>query len=213
MLSVKTFCCNPFQVNMYLIYDEQGHAVIVDPSCYDTSDYNALTLFVKQNNLTIQAQWLTHAHIDHICGSSWILDTFNAPLIMHPKSDFFLKAAPDYASMFGFNTDGFAEASENFNEQNTFIGQEKVQVLETPGHAAGSVCFYSLSGKFVITGDVLFHQSIGRTDLPTGNYQTLISSIETKLLTLPDETIVYPGHGMPSTIKNERNHNPFLIRH
>lgn len=210
MLSIKTFCFNPFQVNQYLIYDELGHAVIIDAACYEEHEKKELKQFIDQHKLTIEAIWLSHSHIDHIVGTAWMKKTFNAPLIMHQDGEFFMQAAPEYARMFGFNILEFAKVSSYFSDETLFIGNDAIHILNTPGHANGSVCFYAPSALFVVTGDVLFHNSIGRTDLPTGDYNTLINNIETKLLTLPDKTIVYPGHGGHTTIGNEKINNPFL---
>jgi len=196
---------------MYLIHDEQNNAILLDPACYHTHEKNLLSEYITQHQLTLQAQWLTHSHVDHILGSSWVEQTFNVPLYAHPKTDFFLQASQEYANMFGFTLKSTATITHTVEDgEMVFLGNYAFQVITAFGHADGSVCYYQKEQGILFTGDVLFNDSIGRSDLPTGNHRMLINNIKEKLLILPDDTIVYPGHGPTTTIGKEKRENYFL---
>jgi len=211
MINLKKFAFNPFQVNTYVLSDETGECVIIDPGMQGDSEETEITEYIKNNNLKPVMLLLTHAHIDHIVGNSFIADTFDLKLTAHEDCVPFLINAREYASTFGLTMDKVKDIDNYINEdKDVEFGNSSLKVLFTPGHANGSLCYYSEKDKFVITGDVLFNQSIGRTDLKTGNYDLLQDSIWEKLFTLPDETVVYPGHGPETGIGFEKVNNPFV---
>lgn len=211
MITVKSFIFNPFQVNTYLLFDETKEAVIIDPGCLEDYEKKEISDFITSQKLKPVRLLNTHPHIDHIAGNKFIAETYGLILEVHKDSIALLRSAKGFAVAFGFAQ---VEALEpgNFLSEGDIItfGNSELKILYTPGHADGSVCFYSEKNKFVIVGDVLFNEGIGRTDFPTGNYDVLIKNINTKLFTLPDDTEVYPGHGHSTTIGYEKENNPFL---
>jgi len=211
MLQIKIFPFNPFQVNTYLLYDETGECAIIDASCYTDPEKQTLKNFIEDQNLKPSMLLTTHGHIDHILGNNFVYETWNLKPIVHKDGLGFLEEAVDYAQTFGFVVDKPVMPDQYLEDgQTVTFGNQQLKVLSTPGHAAGSVCFYHEIEKFVIVGDVLFQNSIGRTDLPTGNYEMLRQSIFSKLFTLPDDVKVYCGHGPATTIGDEKQNNPFL---
>lgn len=211
MIQIKRFTFNPFQVNTYVLFDETGECVIVDPGMDNDNEKNKLVDFIAKNNLKPVMLLNTHAHIDHILSNDFIAHKYNLKLYAHIDSDSFLAEAKAHAQVFGMQIDDVKKIDENLVEgQIIEFGNSKLKVFETPGHANGSVCFYTEEGKFVVTGDVLFLESIGRTDLKTGDYDVLQKSIWEKLFTLPEETTAYPGHGPETKIGHEKLHNPFV---
>ncbi len=210
-MQIKKFVFNPFQVNTYLLFDETGQCAIIDPACSSPSEQQTLTSFIQQHKLTPVLLLLTHTHIDHILGVAWAKQTFGLEVSAHPDSEVYLRNAPDQAELFGLKLSGTFSPGLMLNEtEDVFFGNSRMKVLHTPGHALGSVCFYHEPTESLFAGDVLFHQSIGRTDLPGGNYDVLKSNIWLKLFVLPDSTVVYPGHGPETTIGTEKVTNPFV---
>ncbi len=211
MITLKRFAFNPFQVNTYILSDESGECVIIDAGMQDNQEENTIVDYMESNGLKPVMLLLTHAHIDHILGNSFVSDRYKLSLSAHKDCVPFLENAIAYASTFGLSLDQVKEIDEYIDESEPVLfGNSELKVLHTPGHANGSVCFYSANDNFVISGDVLFNQSIGRTDLPTGDYDVLKKSIWEKLFTLPDETVTYPGHGPETTIGSEKVSNPFV---
>lgn len=211
MIQAAVFVFNFIQVNTYVLYTPSGDCVIIDPGCYATEEVVKLEQFIENNKLKPYAIVLTHPHIDHVVGVQAIKTKYGIPVMAHLKSPEILNQTEQYAANFGFaNVKNFLPDTYLNDGDEIYFGGSSLKVLYTPGHAEGSICLYAKDGGFVVTGDVLFQQSIGRTDLPTGNYQLLIESITNKLLNLPDETVVYAGHGGNSTIGDERRMNPFL---
>jgi hydroxyacylglutathione hydrolase len=210
MLSVKFFEFNPFQENTYVLYDETGEAVIIDPGCYEAHERIELDEFIQENNLKVIYLLNTHCHIDHVLGNDYVKSKYKVPFLIYPAELPVLKAVKSYASNYGFPQyhevlpDSFLSEEEKVKFGNTTLS-----VLFLPGHAPGHVGFYHSEQGILIGGDVLFQNSIGRTDLPGGNFETLIESIHKKLFTLPDDVVVYPGHGDPTTIEDEKTSNPF----
>ena len=211
MINIKKFTFNAFQVNTYVLYDDTGECAIVDASCYEKNEKKELAAFIEENNLNPVAQLLTHCHIDHMLGSRFISKTYKLKPLTHKDSLPFLENSKDYGKVFGFDVDK-PVMPEIFLDDGDIVefGKQELKVIYTPGHAAGSLCFYNEANKFVLVGDVLFQNSVGRTDLPTGDHDQLIKSILQKLLVLPDDTTVYPGHGPSTSIREERSGNPFL---
>ena len=211
MITVKKFVFNPFQVNTYVLSDEAKACVIIDPGMQGQEEEEELTDQIEANSLKPVMLLNTHAHIDHITGNHFVAERYGIPLIAHEHCVGFLTHALEYAESFGLKMDK-AKAIDRFVDEGDEIrfGHSVLKVLYTPGHAAGSLCFYAEKDDFVVTGDVLFNQSIGRTDLRTGNYDQLQQSIWEKLFTLPDKTVVWPGHGPETIIGFEKLHNPFV---
>ncbi|MFZ5940056.1 MAG: MBL fold metallo-hydrolase [Bacteroidota bacterium] len=211
MEQVKTLVFNPFQVNTYIIYDENGKCVIIDPAFSSASEEETFETFLSRNRLSPVAQLNTHCHVDHLPGVTYLREQHHLPFHAHPGELDNIRNAPLMGQLFGFTnaTPDRIDRPLHDGELISF-GSIELQVLHVPGHSEGSLAFYSAAGGFVITGDALFQGSIGRTDLPGGDYDTLIASIRTRLLTLPAATRVYPGHGPYSSIGQENSTNPFL---
>lgn len=196
-----------FQENCYLVFDP-GHpdTIVVDPG-EETDRFLAEAAGRKRS---ITAIWLTHAHIDHICGVGAIREATGAPILIHPADLPYYRQLPQQAHLFGFQADPPPEPDLLLGDRDRLqIGNLDVEVRHAPGHTPGHVCF--VAPGVVLAGDVLFAGSIGRTDLPGGHHPTLLASIRRELLSLPDETVVYPGHGPVTTIGDERRTNPFLV--
>ena len=211
MISIKQFAFNAYQVNTYILFDQTGECVIIDPGMNSSHEQSEFDDFIASNNLKPVKVLNTHAHIDHITANEYVANKYGIKLFAHEHSAHFLHQAPAYATAFGLQMEGVKEIDSFVGEGDIIeFGNSKLNVLDTPGHADGSICFYSEEDKFVITGDVLFRESIGRTDLKTGNYDLLQKSIWEKLFTLPDETTAYPGHGPETQIGFEKLHNPFV---
>ncbi len=211
MLQIKILPFNPFQVNCYVLYDQTGECVIIDAACYGHQEQAILKGFIQEQNLKPVLLVNTHCHIDHILGNNFVAENWSLKPLIHKDGMEFLTNAVEYGQTFGFEIDKPVMPEEFLSEgQILRFGNQELQVLETPGHAAGSVCLYHQEEKFVIAGDVLFYNSIGRTDLPTGNFETLVKSIQSKLFILPEETKVYCGHGPSTSIGEEKRSNPFL---
>jgi len=211
MISIQKFVFNSFMVNTYLLYDESGECIIVDPACYEEREKQELKNFLSINKLTLVRNVNTHCHIDHILGNGFIAETFSIFPEYHKSSVPFFYIAKEIAGSFGYNMNHIPEPKGFLDESETItFGKSELKVFYTPGHAEGSVCFYNKLQGFVITGDVMFRDTIGRTDLPSGDFNLLMKSIREKLFTLPDETVVYPGHGPETSIGYEKVNNPFI---
>ncbi len=212
MLSIKKFTFNPFQENTYIIYDETKECIIIDPGCYDKSEKLALSNFITEQSLKPVYLLNTHCHLDHVLGNRYVFEQYQLKPRIHEKEEMLLNAAQEYGKMYGIFMEGSPEPIIDL-EANTEIkfGTTTLKILFTPGHSPGSVCFYSVADAQIIAGDVLFKQSIGRTDLPGGSMEQLIESIRTQLLELDDNTEIHPGHGDKTSIGFERNNNPFIL--
>lgn len=211
MLHIKRFTFNPFQENTYLIINEKKDCWIVDPGMYDVAEYQQLIEYISQHQLKPQAIINTHAHIDHIFGVQRLKKEFSISFSIHEKDLPVLQNAVGSAMMFGLDFNQTPSVDSFLKETTSyFLGDDEVEIRFTPGHSPGSVVFYYAPGNWAIAGDVLFQGSIGRTDLPGGNFEVLIQSIRQQLFTLPENTTVYPGHGPATTIAQEQAYNPFL---
>jgi glyoxylase-like metal-dependent hydrolase (beta-lactamase superfamily II) len=210
MLSINFFEFNPFAENTYILFDETNEAVIVDAGCYGRDEEKELSDFIAEKKLNIKAVINTHSHIDHILGAYYVKDKYKVPLLVHRLDEPMLRAGKVTSQMYGIDryNEVTADGYISENEPVTF-GNQSFKVLFLPGHAPGHVGFYHEKQKVLFGGDVLFHRSIGRTDLPGGNYDTLIESIHNKIFTLPDDVVVYPGHGPATTVGDEKVKNPF----
>ena len=212
MLKLKVFTFNMFSENTIVIWDDiTNEAAVIDPGTSDVEEENMLSEFISSSGLKIKFLINTHCHIDHILGCRFVKEKYN-PIYYLPEKDLpLLENANEQAKLFDIQIDKLPKPDEFITEQTElFLGKLKLQFLFTPGHTPGEYSIYIESEKVCITGDVLFNNGVGRTDLWGGDYNTLINSIESKLMKLPDETEIYPGHGEKSTIGNERKYNPFL---
>lgn len=211
MLTVQPFTFNPVQENTYVVYNEKKHCCIIDPGCYFASEEEELTKFIRENGLTPKYLLNTHCHLDHIFGNRFIQSTFGLELHIHRLEKPVLEHGPASGQLWGLPFNNYDGALTFIEEGDTIrLDEDELHVLFTPGHSPGHVSFYSKENKFVISGDVLFEGSVGRTDLPGGDFSLLEQSILTKLYTLPDDVIVYPGHGEATTIADEMKTNPFV---
>jgi hydroxyacylglutathione hydrolase len=211
MISIKVFVFNAFQENTFVLYDETGEAIIIDAGCQSTIEINNLTDFIKKQNLKPVELLSTHGHIDHILGNLFLKNNYNIAYRAHEGDRFLIENAVEQASLFGLKIEKppLPDQYLSDNEQIQF-GNSILDVIYLPGHSPGGVGFYCKEQKFIVVGDVLFSGSIGRTDLPGGDYNQLINSIQSKLLILPENTVVYPGHGPHTNIGEEKRTNPFL---
>ncbi len=211
MLTIQSFEFNPFQENTYVLFDETQECVIIDPGCFVDHERKELTDFIEAKHLHVKMLLNTHCHIDHVLGNYFVKEKFRTKLYIHPKDEPVLKSVKVYAPNYGFATYTEAEVDAYLEEGDTVsFGNQNFKVLFVPGHSPGHIAFYNEKEKALIAGDVLFLNSIGRTDLPGGNHATLINSIREKFFLLPDDVIVYPGHGQETTIGFEKRNNPFL---
>ena len=211
MFSVKVFIFSPIQENTYVLYNEGRDCLIIDPGTYFPEEKKELADFISTNGLRPKGLLNTHCHLDHVFGNSWIASDYGLVPQIHPKEKQVLEYAPVSGLMWGLPFDNYGGPLEFIQEGGTIrLGDDLLKILFVPGHSPGHVCFYCEAQAFVIAGDTLFMGSIGRTDLPGGDYDTLIGNIKSQLLTLPDSVIVYSGHGERTTIGTEKKTNPFL---
>lgn len=212
MLVVKKFVFNMFSENSYVIWDESSRqCLIIDPGCSNTEEENRLFNYIKTNKLKVDYLLNTHCHIDHIWGCGFVKDVFGTKFYVPEKDLELLNHAGEQAGAFGIELEQIPEPDAYLDEDTKLVlGNSPVTFLFTPGHTAGEYSFYFSKEAFCITGDVLFKNSIGRTDLWGGDYNTLVTSIRSKLFTLPDNVMIYPGHGDASKIGVEKKDNPFL---
>lgn len=211
MLNVKRFVFNDFQENTFILSDSSKACIVIDPGCYTQYEQNELKTYILEQGLKLEGIYNTHCHIDHVLGNQFLKDTFETKLYIPAakKEHEVLKLAEVWADSLGLRgyepaiPDGYIEAQIRF-------GNSNLEVLEVPGHSPGHLAFYHSASNICFGGDVLFHESIGRTDLPYGDYNTLIESIKNVMFKLPAATLIYPGHGDTTTIKHEKQANPFL---
>lgn len=211
MIKIQKFTFNPFQENTYLLYDESKSAVVIDPGCYDREEEKEINSFIENHDLNLEKVLNTHCHIDHMLGNAFFYNVYGLKPIVHKSDLIILKSAKDYGQAFGINPIPSPEPEEFIEEGDiVHFGNSSLDVLHIPGHAPGHVIFKNDLQKIIIGGDILFYGSIGRTDLPGGNHETLIKSIQEKLMTLDHDFTVYPGHGPSTNIGFEKKNNPFL---
>jgi glyoxylase-like metal-dependent hydrolase (beta-lactamase superfamily II) len=211
VITVKTFVFNLFQENTYIIFDETKECAIIDPGCYNQPEVQKLNHFISAQNLKPVRLINTHGHVDHVLGIAKISKEYNLVPEFHSDEVYLLDNAIEHGLMFGFNVEPLPERINFFKENSPVkFGNSSLEVIHVPGHSKGSVALFSASDKIVFTGDVLFKDSIGRTDLEGGDYDILMNSIFKKILTLGDDVVVFPGHGPSTTIGIEKLNNPFL---
>jgi glyoxylase-like metal-dependent hydrolase (beta-lactamase superfamily II) len=211
MLKIEKFVVNPLGENSYVMYDETRECIFIDPGFYYEEEFQEIRDFIAENNLTPVKIVNTHCHFDHIMGVEFIRNEYGIPFEAHADDAFWVERVVDQGRMFGFEINP-VNPFDSFLTENEKVkfGNTDLQVFHIPGHSLGHVCLYNSDAGVLVAGDVLFYGSIGRTDLPGGDYQTLISNIKNKLFALPDETVVYCGHGPETKLGFEKRTNPFL---
>lgn len=211
MLQIEQLVYNSFQVNTYLVSDDHDRCLVIDPAFQPGEETMAFDRIIAERNLNLEGQINTHCHVDHLLGVRHLEQRYGHKLSAHEDEAKNIRNAPLMGEIFGLKLEPIEGISRVIGDQEFIaLGDDQLLALHVPGHSPGSLAFYSEKGGFVVTGDALFRGSIGRTDLPGGDYDQLIESIRSQLLTLPSETIVYPGHGPASTIGEEKEENPFL---
>ena len=211
MLTVQSFTFSPVQENTYVLYNEERLCCIIDPGCYFASEEAVLKNFIEEHGLKPVYLLNTHCHLDHIFGNKFVHRSFGLILHLHRLEKELLDLGPVQGQMWQLPFDNYDGQLNYIDEGDVIkIGEDELDILFTPGHSPGHICFYNKASKFLIGGDVLFDGSVGRTDLPGGDFATLEESILTKLYTLPEDVIVYPGHGGSTTIGDEMKTNPYV---
>ncbi|MCU0391321.1 MAG: MBL fold metallo-hydrolase [Thermoflexibacter sp.] len=210
MIKVQYFTFNAFRENTYLLIDSTKECVVIDPGCYVERERTLLQKFIAEHGLKVKLLLNTHCHIDHVLGNQFIKNTYQVPLLIHDLEAENLRSVQVYAPIYGFEQYEPSEPDQFISEKDLItFGESTLQVLFVPGHSIGHLAFYCPEANFCINGDVLFNGSIGRSDLPGGNHDRLLQSIYHTMYLLPDETVIYCGHGDPTTIKKEKFSNPF----
>lgn len=211
MTKVKKFVFSPFQENTYVLYDESKECVIIDPGCYDEKERKELVSFIEENDLNPVRLLNTHCHLDHVFGNKFVAEKYNLILECHEEEVVVLQFASQAAQMYGVHMESSPLPGKYINEGDVItFGNTTLSTLLTPGHSPASICFYCEKDNFLIAGDTLFRLSIGRTDLPGGDHETLLKSIKEKIFPLPKNTVVYSGHMEETTIGYEKVNNPFV---
>lgn len=211
MFHIQSFAFNPFSENTYILYNAHKNAYLIDPGNFSEDENQKIAQFISDNNLSVKKILLTHAHIDHVLGLQWAYDRYKVPVLLHETEQEILDRNPMDANRFGFFFKPFEGDIQYLCEGDTLkLDEDVLEIKHVPGHSPGHIAFYCNAQDFIISGDVLFEGSIGRTDLYKGNQAELLNSIRTKLFTLPEATKVYNGHGNPTTVDFEKRYNPFF---
>jgi hydroxyacylglutathione hydrolase len=211
-MKIRLFVCNPFMVNNYVISNEKNEALLIDAGYYSNEEWEALKNYLTMEQLIVKACLITHPHIDHAVGIYNLYQIYNIDILMNEKGYSLYESIVDVADQFGMDQVEILpkDKIKFIDEGNIKINDFDIQVFDTPGHADGSLCFYFPNESIIFTGDVLFNESVGRTDFITGDWDKLVNSIKTKLYNLPDVVKVYPGHGDTTSIGHEKAKNPFV---
>lgn len=211
MITIETLTFNPYQENTYILYNEAKDCIIIDPGMHNPEEQQYLVSFIKNNQLNPIHLWNTHCHIDHVLGNYFVYEQWGLKPQMHEGEVPVLVSVQNYAPQMGFRYEPSPIPDTFLNEDDVLnLGEDQFRVILAPGHSPAHLCFYHEKQGFLIGGDVLFKNSIGRTDLPGGDHETLLKSITDRLYTLPEETEVFPGHGPSTTIGFEKSTNPFI---
>ncbi|MEO8414479.1 MAG: MBL fold metallo-hydrolase [Ginsengibacter sp.] len=211
MFQIKVLTFNPVQENTYVLYNEHNECIVIDPGCYFEEEKEELASFIEAKQLLPKILLNTHCHLDHVFGNKFIAEEYQLTLQLHKEEEPVLQMAPASGLMFDLPFDNYT-GELVFLKEGDFVSlrDDNLEVIHAPGHSPGSICFYCEKQQFIIGGDVLFFNSIGRTDLPGGSYESLVRNIREKLFNLPNDVKVYPGHGPATTIGEEKKNNPFV---
>ncbi len=211
MFHIQVLTFNAVQENTYVLFNENKDCILIDPGCYDREEEEELRKFIDHHELHPRLLLNTHCHLDHVFGNRWVAETYGLTLHLHPDEKPLLDMAPASGLMFNLPFDNYAGELIFLKQgDRVTLGEDELTVIEAPGHSPGSICFYCEKQQFLIGGDVVFENSIGRTDLPGGSLETLLDNIRKKILTLPEAVVIYPGHGPSTTVGKEKQFNPFL---
>ena len=211
MITIQDFCFSAFQENTYVLYNELKEAIIIDPGCYTRIEEKILTDFIRKENLKPTLLLNTHCHLDHVFGNNYVSETYGLTAHIHPNEQIVLDRLPEAAAKWGAPTEAYKGPIQYIQEGEIIpLGNDAFKVLLTPGHSPGSVCFYHVEQDFMIGGDLIFKDGVGRTDLPGANPQDLIKSIREQIFPLPDSLTIYSGHGPVTTWGREKEHNPYI---
>ena len=209
---IQSYTFNSFQENMYIISDETHEAIIIDPGCNNAKEEYIVQAYIEKNKLVVKGIYNTHCHIDHILGVNFAKNLFEVPFYAHAFEERnFSAEAKAVIQMWGITCPDIKIDHYIKETDKIMFGNTVLDILFVPGHSPGHLAFYNKKDKYCINGDVLFNMGVGRTDLPGGSYTVLMKSIFEQLFTLPDDTVIYSGHGNSTTIAFERQYNPFLI--
>ena len=213
-MKIKCFTFNTFQENTYVVYDKTKECIIIDPGCYSANEEILLQKFITSEGLNPVKLINTHCHIDHVLGNEFVSKQWKIELYMHKQELPILDSAKEIGKMYGFKNYKHPQCSIHFLKHNDLIsfGDSILKILFTPGHSPGHICLYSKSNDILIAGDLIFRKSIGRTDLPGGEFNILIDSIASEIVPLKNSTKIYSGHGPSSNLDFEKNYNPFLSK-
>lgn len=211
MISIKKFTFNPFQENTYVVFNDKKNCIVIDPGCYEQQEFDLIDQFIQDKNLTIKDIIITHSHIDHVLGGHFFYNKYKK-LPIHHEIDFeTLKSIPSYAHVYGFNFTEFESSDKYLNHNEIYnLDDDQFEIKFTPGHAPGHISLINHKEKVIFSGDVIFQNSIGRTDLPGGDYNVLEKTILEEIYTLPDEYKIYSGHGAETFVGHEKTNNPFV---
>ena len=211
MITIQSFCFSAFQENTYVLYNELKEAIIIDPGCYTRIEEKILAEFIRKENLKPTLLLNTHCHLDHVFGNNYVSETYGLTAHIHPNEQIVLDRLPEAAAKWGAPTEAYKGPIQYIQEGEIIpLGNDAFKVLLTPGHSPGSVCFYHVEQDFMIGGDLIFKDGVGRTDLPGANPLDLIKSIRTQIFPLPDSLTIYSGHGPVTTWGREKEHNPYI---
>lgn len=211
MITIQDFCFSAFQENTYVLYNEFKEAIIIDPGCYTRIEEKILSDFIRKENLKPSLLLNTHCHLDHVFGNNYVSETYGLTAHIHPNEQIVLDRLPEAAAKWGVPTEAYKGPIQYIQEGEIIsLGKDSFKVLLTPGHSPGSVCFYHAQQDFMIGGDLIFKDGVGRTDLPGANPLDLIKSIREQIFPLPDSLTIYSGHGPVTTWGREKEHNPYI---
>ena len=211
MITIQDFCFSAFQENTYVLYNEFKEAIIIDPGCYTRIEEKILSDFIRKENLKPSLLLNTHCHLDHVFGNNYVSETYGLTAHIHPNEQIVLDRLPEAAAKWGVPTEAYKGPIQYIQEGEIIsLGKDSFKVLLTPGHSPGSVCFYHAEQDFIIGGDLIFKDGVGRTDLPGANPLDLIKSIREQIFPLPDSLTIYSGHGPVTTWGREKEHNPYI---
>lgn len=211
MISIKKFTFNPFQENTYVVYNDKNNCIIIDPGCYEKQEFDLIDQFIQDKEFTIKDIIITHSHIDHVLGAHFFTNKYNLLPIHHEIDAETLKSIPSYAHVYGFNFTEFNSSKKYLSHNEIYyLDDDKFEIKFTPGHAPGHISLINHEEKAIFSGDVIFQNSIGRTDLPGGDFDVLEQTILNEIYSLPDDYKIFSGHGNKTSVGHEKINNPFV---